>query len=125
MNITLDKSLSVQLNVLLFSSINWLVSYRKLDTKRRLGSVVLECLFFFCYVNVLIRQRTSSFSSEDHSFTDNASGRLLISTTGGQCPAKDGSNTEMFLQVLVQSRMRRSDFAQVHRLAQILQLFHC
>lgn len=46
MNITLDKSLSVQLNVLLFSSINWLVSYRKLDTKRRLGSVVLECLFF-------------------------------------------------------------------------------
>lgn len=82
MNITLDKSLSVQLNVLLFSSINWLVSYRKLDTKRRLGSVVLECLFF-CYVNVLIRQRTSSFSSEDHSFTDNASGRLLISTTGG------------------------------------------
>lgn len=60
MNITLDKSLSVQLNVLLFSSINWLVSYRKLDTKRRLGSVVLECLFF-CYVNVLIRQRTSFF----------------------------------------------------------------
>lgn len=47
MNITLDKSLSVQLNVLLFSLINWLVSYRKLDTKRRLGSVVLECLFFF------------------------------------------------------------------------------
>lgn len=72
---------------------------------------------FFCYVNVLIRQRTSSFSSEDHSFTDNASERLLISTTGGQCPAKDGSNTEMFLQVWVQSRMRRSDFAQVHRLA--------
>lgn len=58
-------------------------------------------------------------------FLQNAFGRLLISTTGGQCPAKDGSNTEMFLQVWVQSRMRRSDFVQVHRLARFFSLFHC
>lgn len=124
LNITIDKSLFIcTIECAIFCSVNWLVSYLKLDTKRRLGSVLLECLFFF-YVNGFDSTENSFFIKGSQFYRQRVWAVADSLYRGTGAPAKDGLNTEMFLQVGC-SRMPRPDFAQTHRLALILKFFHC